>query len=164
MGKPDSENLQFEPLRNPGFGGVPSPMVSVEVQSAIEEAYQRAPGSVYNLTASWGRSGATPVHSWLQNDTIPSNRTGRVIPFYNAEIVQVMVSNENANTFTIEVYEYNGTTFTLKATVTLTAERKKVVLFTGVTLTYGNELSVKVGSGSAKNLVVSALVRGTPAP
>ena len=42
MGQPNAEALQFEPLRNPGFGGVPSNIVSKDVQNAIEETKQSA--------------------------------------------------------------------------------------------------------------------------
>lgn len=52
----------FEPLRNPGFGGGPSPFVSTDVQNAIEEALVQAVSNdrflvltEYNGNANVGR-------------------------------------------------------------------------------------------------------------
>jgi hypothetical protein len=153
----------FEALRNPGFGGVPSTLTSTDVQNAIEEVSYSVSNSA-SPGFSWGRSGSASSGTWLQNETVPSNITGRNFPFYNGSLTEVSVSNESVNTFSVEIYEHDGTTYTLLATVSLTAQRSNVQSFTGVSVTKGLELAVKVSSGSGKNIVVQAILRGTSNP
>lgn len=153
----------FEALRSPGFGGVPSTITSTDVQSAIEEVSYSVANSA-SPGFSWGRSGNVSSGTWLQNETVPSNTTGRNFPFYNGKLTEVSVSNENVNTFSVELYEHDGTVFTLLATVSLSAQRSKVQSFTGVSVTKGLELAVKVSSGSGKNIVVQAILKGTSNP
>lgn len=137
--------------------------VAQDVQSAIEEqkdviAVTASPGF------SWGSSGNTTSNTWLLNDTVPSNKTGRNFPLYNGSLMSISVSNENSNTFTIQLYEHDGTTFTLLTSVALVSQRSIEVQFTGVSITKGKELAIKQSSGSSKNPVVQLIAKGTRIP
>lgn len=114
---------------------------------------------------TWGRSGSiSGPNAWLQNDGVPSNVTGRNFPLYNGELVQVSVSNENSNTFDIQVYQHDGTTYTLLTTVSVVAQRSVSVNLTGILITQGKELAVQVSAGSCKNPVVQLICKGSVLP
>lgn len=142
---------------------------SENVQEAIEEVIDKAAASA-SPGFTWGESGNVSSGAWLLNDTVPSNRTGRTFPFYNGELTEITISNENANTFTLEVYEHDGTTFTLLCSATVTAARSAVFDDTTwsplgpVYVTKGKELAVKLSSGAAKNPVCQMILQGTRTP
>ena len=137
--------------------------VSDNVQSVIEELCSRSSASA-SPGFTWGASGNTTPNSWLLNDTVPSNRTGRNFALYNGELVTISVSNDGINTFDIEVYEHDGTTFTLLATISVVAARTAEQTFTGVNITRGKELAIKQTVGSSKNPVVQVIAKGTLVP
>lgn len=109
---------------------------------------------------SFGRSGNATSGTYLQNETVPSNITGRPIDLNSGRVTQVSISNENANTFTIELEEHNGVTFTSLGTFTLTAERSKKFSGLNIPISSGKEMSAKISSGSCKNVVVTVYVKG----
>lgn len=109
---------------------------------------------------SYGRSGNVSSGAYLNNESVPSNITGRPVDLDNGRIVQVSISNELSNTFTIEIEEHDGTTFTSLGTFSLTSERSKKFSDLNIPLTGGKEVSVKVSSGSAKNIIVTVYVKG----
>lgn len=111
---------------------------------------------------TWGRSGQTNAGTYLQNDTVPSNQTGRIVPISTAEISKVFVANEASNTFSINVLKRIGVgSFTTLATISLVAQRVKTQSFTGVSVALGDEIAVQVASGSCKNPVVGIVILGT---
>lgn len=120
----------------------------------------RPPQDIISPTLSWGRSGTVRSGSWLQNETVPSNLTGRYTSLYNCTLTSISVSNENANTFDIQLYEYDGSTYYLLATISLSSQRSKTQIYSGVSITRGRELAIKVSSGSCKNPVVQVLLYG----
>ena len=138
-------------------------ITSENVQGAIDQlcvdvGVSASPGF------SWGESGNVTANTWLVNDTVPSNKTGRNFPLYNGFIFEIAVANENSNTFDIEIYEHDGTTFTLLATVGLTAQRSDVFDqsdFGTVNITRGKELAAKLVNGSGKNVVIQLIAKGT---
>lgn len=109
---------------------------------------------------TWGKSGAIPSNTWLLNEGVPSNKSGRTIFLHNAEIVEFFVSNELPNTFDVELWEHNGVIYNLLTTISLTAQRTKTEGVTGVSPTYGYELATKVVNGSAKNITCGILMVG----
>jgi len=108
---------------------------------------------------TWGRSGAIPAGTWLQNDTVPSNITGRHVFLTSAKIKKIFIANENINTFNLEIYEHDGTTYTLLTTVTVTSLRK-VSFALDVSVTFNKEIAIKVSSGSCKNIVCGLIITG----
>lgn len=109
---------------------------------------------------SFGRSGNVSSGTYLDNESVPSNRTGRPVDLNNARIVQVSISNENSNTFTIELEEHDGVTFTSLGTFTISATRSNKFADLNISLTAGKEMSAKISSGAAKNPIVTVYVKG----
>lgn len=112
---------------------------------------------------SYGRSGACSVGTYLQIDGVPSNKAGRLIPFSTAYLSSVFVVCENSSTFTIEVQKKVGAVFTTIYTATISSQR--IFTETGINnieFIQGDELCVKIGSGSTSNVNVVLIVRGSP--
>jgi hypothetical protein len=129
------------------------------IQHAIEEVAQKVQASA-SPGFTWGRSGNVGSGAWLQNDSVPSNLAGRKVDFVEASLRKILVTNENANTFVLGIYEHDGTTFTQLTTLSLTAERTKSANVI-VPITSGKELAVKIESGSCKNVVVGVVISGS---
>lgn len=110
---------------------------------------------------TWGKSGNIGSGTYLLNDTVPSNRTGRLVPTYDSIISEVLVAGEYGNTYTctIAIEKRNGASFTELCTVSLSAERIKVESFSCL-VAREDELAVKVKSGSIKNPVVGVIIKG----
>lgn len=108
---------------------------------------------------SFGRSGNVTSGSYLNNESVPSNVTGRPVDLDSSKITQISVSNELSNTFEIVIEEHDGTTYTELCTISLTAQRTKKQIYS-VNVTSGKELAAKVKSGSCKNPVVTVYVKG----
>lgn len=145
------------------YDNTTSGLSATDVQTAIDSIYATFSGLI-SPGFTWGRSGNVPSGTWLQNDTVPSNITGRNFPFFNGQLVTIAVSNEDVTTATVQLYEHDKVTFTLLATLTLTAQRSKEQNFTSVPITKGKELAVRIGSGSVKNIVVQLVIKGTLTP
>lgn len=134
---------------------------STDTQAAIEEVK-----GLISTSASpgftWGRSGNVGTNTWLQNDSVPSNTAGRLIGLASGKIEQAFLANEGVSTYSLEIYEHDGTTFTLLTTVTNTAAVSSFVDFvTPISITTGKMIGVKVSSGSAKNIVFALVLSGT---
>jgi hypothetical protein len=108
-----------------------------------------------------GRSGNTPSGTWLQNETVPTNIVGIPVFIDDGYIARIAIFNENVSTFTVEVYEHDGTTFTLLHSTTLTAQKSRIEQDLNIPITYGKALAAYVSSGSAKNIKVALSLRGT---
>jgi hypothetical protein len=140
-----------------------------DLQGAIEDlcessAISASPGFTFSS------SGNTTANTWLEVGNVPSNKTGINFPLYNGDLFQISVSNENVNTFDIELYEHDGTIFTLITTVSIIAQRSNVFNSTTWTpagpkaITQGKELAAKLVNGSAKNPIVQIIAKGTENP
>lgn len=112
---------------------------------------------------SFGRQGACSANTYLQVDGVPSNQAGRLVPFTTAELSSVFIACQDVATFTIEVQTRNGATFTTVYTASISGTRKFTETnITNVEFTQGDELCVKIGSGSTSNVIVGLVVRGSP--
>lgn len=151
----DAFDTPFDPTNDPDCG-----LTSEDTQSAIEELCNRVSVSA-SPGFTFGDSGNISANSWLLNDTVPSNKTGRLIYLNNAIITSVFVSNENPNTFDVEVYEHDGSTFTLLYTLNVVASRQAKATGLTIALTTDKELAIKIVGGSAKNPVVGLQLSGT---
>jgi hypothetical protein len=130
---------------------------SDNVQDAIEEiGVSASPGF------SFGRSGNVVSNTWLQCETVPSNKAGRFIYIGTPVIEKIFISNENVSTFTIEIYEHEGdeVNLTLLDSKTVTAARGGTFTV-DVSATSGRQLALKLSSGTAKNIVAGLELSGT---
>ena len=100
--------------------------------------------------------------SWAEGSGIPSNKTGIPILQNNPELTATAAYCENNTaTFTLEIFEHDGTTFTSITTISVTSARGKTTVYgTPFTLTQGKELAVQVTSGSIKNGIVTLILGG----
>lgn len=111
---------------------------------------------------TWGDSGNVNSNTFLLNDTVPSNQAGRMVPLQSGEITNIFVSNQDANTFTVEILKRTGPgTFTSLTTTSLVAQRTKTESKTGVSVSLNDELACKISAGAAKNPVVGVIIKGT---
>lgn len=112
---------------------------------------------------SFGRSGSCSAGTYLQIDSVPSNKAGRLVPFSVANLNAIFVVCESSSTFTIEVQTRTGSTFTTVYTATLTATRKFTATgISDVDFVQGDEICIKIGTGSTSNVNVGLIVRGSP--
>jgi hypothetical protein len=148
---PHAQEIPFNNSTN-GF-------ISDLVQPAIEEIASGG-GTGASPGFQFTRSGNIGTGAYLQVGSVPSNLTGSPIGLTSPKLVALVISNEIANTFNIQLEEHDGTTYTTIGTYSVVASRSAVYTGLSVNLTSGKELAVKVSSGSAKNLVVNVYVKG----
>lgn len=134
-------------------------MLKCDDIAIIEEYVDQKTAASASPGFTWGRSGSISATAWLQNDSVPSNVTGRHIFLKSAKIKKIFISNENVNTFALGIYEHDGVTYTLLGTVTVSALRKYDQAL-DLSLTYNKELAIAVTSGSCKNIVCGLLIQG----
>jgi hypothetical protein len=146
----DAENIPAD--------NVTSGLTGTDIQAQLDELAAGG-GTGASPGFNFGRSGNVSSGAYLNNETVPSNITGRPVDLTDALITQISVSNQNSNTFEIAIEEHDGTTYTELATISLTAQRFKKQTYS-VSITTGKELAAKVKSGSAKNPVVTVYVKG----
>ncbi len=157
-----SRRDEYNPVaREIPFDNDTNGFVSDDVQAAIEEVNDSLDVSA-SPGFTWGKSGNVTANTWLLNDSVPSNKAGRAIFITDATLEAVFVRCELAATFDLEIYEHDGTTFTLIETVNVVASRSEDFIFgTPFSLTTGKELAIKLINGSAKNPVAGCVLRGT---
>lgn len=114
---------------------------------------------------TWGRSGTITQSTWLLNDSVPSNLSGRTVFLNSAEIVRVFVANQDATSgIIIEVYTHDGDSvnLTLVGSVTTAATRSNTFTVSlPITLNKQVALYIANGSASGKNMVVGCLIKGS---
>ncbi|MCP3684543.1 MAG: hypothetical protein GY861_17900 [bacterium] len=108
---------------------------------------------------TWGRSGNVASGTWLLNDTVPSNKAGRLNFLIDAEVISIFVSSETVSTFDVSVYEHSGGVPSLVGTVSVVAQRGGDFTVS-LPLTTGQEIAVQISSGSAKNPQVGLIING----
>ena len=135
-----------------------------EIMAFIEEFVAQLTASSASPGFTWGRSGSVPASTWLQNETVPSNKSGRTVFLTNAVIKKIFIANEDALIIKIGVYSHDGNEagLTLLGTVTTAASRTN-----SFNVSYGvaqnKQLALKIESdspNSAKNIVAGILMSG----
>ena len=129
------------------------------VTEALQEICDRIANSA-SPGFTWGRSGSVIPGTWMQNDNVPSNIAGRTVGLEGASIKKIQMANGAVNTFTLDIYEHDGTTYTLLHTVTFSAVRAEEQDL-NIAVTKGKQLAIQLGTGSADNLEVGLLLTGT---
>jgi len=135
---------------------------SDDVQGAIEELSTKVATSA-SPGFSWGRSGNISANTWLRNEGVSSNRSGRAVTFNNANIVRIYISTENLNTYTLTIYEHEGDSanLTILTTISVTSSKVGDSGTISVPVTTGRQLAVRLTGGSAKNVVVGKNLSGS---
>jgi hypothetical protein len=151
---PVANNVYFDPDNCDAI-------TSDNVQDAVDELCTQVSQSA-SPGFSWGRSGNVSSGTWLQNDNVSSNKAGRTVTFGSPQIVRIFVATEDLNTYTVEVYEHEGDSInlTLLTSLSVVASRTGDSGAISVPMTSGEQLAVKLSSGSAKNIVVGMILTG----
>lgn len=144
----------FEPLRNPGYGGVASPITSVEAQSAIEEAYRRAIDYALNFSrfvSPCGFDGNATAGRWLgffQNTA--SNQTPLTLP--KAGKISELTLSTNGNSTSTHTLFKNGVS--TGVTISTTGNSRATATGLNITFVANDYLSVQTTSGSCNKPIV----------
>ena len=140
-------------------------MIGCEVEAFIEEFVRQFVGTSASPGFTWGRSGAVSANTWLLNDSVPSQRSGRTIFLSNAVVQKIFVANQDpASGIDLGVYSHDGNSvnLTLLGTVTTAALRSNTFTVNfPIDLNKQLAIRIKPGSAAAKNLVVGCLISGT---
>jgi len=137
---------------------------STDVQAAIEEVNATVANTA-SWSFIWGRSGNVAKNAWLQNESVPSNKTGRIVLLNNAVINKIFVANEDPDILTVSVYTHDGdeTSLTLVGSVTTAAQRSNT-FSVSFPISVNKQIAIRLAQTSAnggKNMVVGALLQGT---
>jgi len=135
---------------------------SEEVQAILDYLKNRIAVSA-SPGFTWGRSGNVNANTWMLNDSVPSNISGRSIFLNNAKIVKVFTANQDATVMTLGVYTHDGDGIglTLLGTVTTAAQRSNTFTV-AFSVALNKQVAIKLESGSAagKNMVIGCLISG----
>ena len=132
---------------------------ATDVQAAIEEL-NTSFLTTSTPSFSWGKSGNINNPTYLLNDTVPSNISGRTVLLNGCSIIKVTVACEGLNTFDISIIEHDQSTYTTLATLSIVNQRSQTFT-TSIPLTTGKQIAVQLSGGNSKNLVVGMVLRGT---
>ena len=111
---------------------------------------------------SWGGSGNQTPGTYLLNDTVPSNTTGRIVPLSGGFITDIFLAVQDATTCTIDIQKKVAGVFTTLVSVTITADRSGQ-FSVNVPVSLGMELACRVSPTSAnsmKNPVCGVIIKG----
>jgi hypothetical protein len=150
---PVAEDIEFDPSNCDAI-------TSDNVQDAIDElciavANSASPGF------TWGRSGNLPTDTWLLNDTVPSNRAGRIVMLSNVKITNIFIATEDIDTYDLTIYEHDGDEINLTALTTVSVVALRAAQFTvDISISQGKQLAARITNGSAKNMVAGCIIKG----
>lgn len=154
---------------NPVAGSVPfdnssNGFTSEDTQAAIEEVKASVAASA-SPGFTWGRSGTVTKNTWLLNDSVPSNTSGRIIALNGAVIKEIFCANEDPTAgIVLGIYQHEGglVNAILLGAVTTLAQRSNT-FSVSFSVTFGKQLAVKLESSSvnAKNIVVGVQIAGS---
>lgn len=139
------------------FDKTGSDFESDNVEDAIKEI-----GASASPGYTWGRPGNLLANSWLINDGVASNATGRFVSQADAKISQIFTANQNVATYTLTVYEHEGNQINLTAlaTITVTNSRGSSIIGLNIPVTQGRQLAIRLTSGSADNIIAGLILKG----
>jgi hypothetical protein len=127
-----------------------------DVQAAIEEI-----GASASPGFSWGRNGNSSTGTWLNNEGVSSNLSGRLVFISNPSLAVIFTANRNLSTYTLGVYTHDGNeiNLTLVDTLVITSARGGFKT-TNISIPAGKQLAVRVETGSAQDIVAGVILKG----
>lgn len=150
--------------RSVPFDNTTNGFVSEDVQSAIEElkviaANSASPGFTY------GRSGNLPNSTWLLNDTVPSNISGRINFLNDCFIKKIFIANQDLSIIKIGIYTHDGNqvNLTLVGTVTTLAQRSNFFDI-ALSVPISKQIAIRIEPDSlnpGKNMDIGLILKGT---
>lgn len=163
-------------------GGVSNPSIMPGVDAPIGSSYRRTNGQVFAKTGigltDWeldglgsavfsqitdmGKSGNATANSFLnRSGQIASNISGTIILVGTGFITSVGCSNEDIDTYDVEIYQHEGDFINpvLKYTLSVVASRGNSVHGLSIPVTQDYQLAVKLKSG-VRNVGCSIGMKG----
>jgi len=111
---------------------------------------------------TWGRSGNISNGTYLLNDTVPSNITGRRVPISSGIIATVFVDTEEISTFEIVIFKHPSPFTTLAVVPVVSSKGGTFILNDPLPQVFsGDVLGIQIINGSCKNPVIGLIIRGT---
>jgi len=147
-----SKNIDFS---DPSF-------VATNIHDAILELSSTAAVTV-SPGFTWGYKGQVTPGTYLENDGVPSNVVGRIVPLVSGYITEIFISNELTTTFSIDIQKRSGATYTTITTVTVISARNNV-FSVNLAVVRNDELCIRVSpssANSAKNLDIGLIIKGS---
>lgn len=157
-----SKRDQYNPVaESVPFDNDTNDFIAEDVQAAIEEVNQTLVTSA-SPGFSFGRSSNVNSGTWLQCETVPSNKAGRFVYISNPVIKNIFISNEQISTFNVSVYSHEGdeVNLTLIDTVSVVSSRGGTFAI-DAPIASGVQLALRITSGSARNIVCGLELSGT---
>lgn len=109
---------------------------------------------------TWGRSGKLPSKTWLLNESVPSNRSGRTLMFSEMTITDVFVATEDIDTYELSIYSHDGDEINLTLLTTVSINAVRAAQFTvSVAVPQLKQLAAKIETGSAKNITAGIVLK-----
>ncbi len=143
------------------FNNSGTDLTSNNVEDAIKELDDNAAVSA-SPGFTWGRKGRSNTGTWLKNDDVPSNRSGRTTALLSSPVItRIFTATDKLDTYDLSVYEHDGDEINLTLLTTVSVTSSRVGDFgVNVSVTNGRQLATRVTSGSAKNIVVGVILKG----
>lgn len=140
-------------------------MIGCEELAFIEEMVDQSVSTSASPGFTWGRSGNSPAGTWLLNESVPSNISGRTVFLSSALIKKVFISHQDAVIVKYDLYHHlgDGLSMTYIGSASTTASRTYSEDL-NLSVPLNVQLAFKVASDSpnaAKNPVVGILLAGT---
>lgn len=109
---------------------------------------------------TWGRSGNATDGSYMLNDSVPSNITGRRVPVSTGIISTVFIDSKDIATFDVRIFKHPSP-FTTLAIVSVVADSGGTFkLLTPPSVVENDILGIQIINGSCKNPVVGLIIKG----
>ena len=135
--------------------------ISTDTQSAIEEVSNNVEVSA-SPGFTWGRSGNSPNNTYLLNDGVPSNVTGRVVFLTDALISKIFTATQNTDTYDLSIYTHDGDGINLTLLTTVSVSASRYAEFSvSISVAKNKQLALRITSGSATNIVAGIIISGS---
>lgn len=143
------------------YDNTTSGLTATDAQAAIDEIANTVSTSA-SPGFSFGRASNVNTGTWLQCETVPSNKAGRFVYISNAVVEKIFISSETVSTFDVSVYHHDGDEINLTLISTSSVVSARGGVFTvGVSVPQNKQLALRVTSGSARNMVCGLELSGT---
>jgi hypothetical protein len=113
---------------------------------------------------TWGRRGQVSVGTWLINEDVASNNTGRRVLIDNPVVARVSIDNDRVTTYTLEFFEHDGALTNLISLGTLSVTGARGNTFDlNVPVTQNKQIAVQLQTFTGtrpRNIVVGLVLRG----
>lgn len=116
------------------------------------------PGTAASPGFMYGRAGNFSAGTYFQViATVPSSTAGNIVPF-DGVITRAFVTNEAANTFTVQIQRRDNGTFTDIGSTFGVAATRKGDFDLSISVSDGDEIVVKCATGSGRNAQVGLII------